>query len=76
MANLCFIALAETSEIRSYNFSNCINLQNSLDMDEDELQQIIDQYNKITREKKDTQILLEFSQIEIYLLIEELEEVE
>ncbi|XP_049365262.1 uncharacterized protein LOC125830085 [Solanum verrucosum] len=41
----------------------------------DELQKVIDEYNKIAQEKKDRQILLEASQIEVDLLEEELEEV-
>ncbi|XP_015158901.1 uncharacterized protein [Solanum tuberosum] len=73
-ANLCFMALGETSKVRPYNSSNCNDLQNSLDMVADELQKVIDEYNKIAQEKKDWQILLEASQIEVDLLIEELEE--
>ncbi|KAH0765629.1 hypothetical protein KY285_001500 [Solanum tuberosum] len=49
-ANICFIALGESSE------------------------KVIDEYNKIAQEKKDWQILLEASQIEVDFLEEELEE--
>ncbi|XP_049364757.1 uncharacterized protein LOC125829593 [Solanum verrucosum] len=41
----------------------------------DELQKVIDEYNKIAQEKKDWQILLEASQIEVDLLTEELKDV-
>lgn len=41
----------------------------------EELQNVIDEYNKLFREKKDWQILLEASQIEVYLLQEELDDV-
>ena len=41
----------------------------------DELHKVIDEYNKLAQEKKDWQILLEASQIEVDLLTEELEEV-
>ncbi|KAH0665666.1 hypothetical protein KY285_026872 [Solanum tuberosum] len=40
----------------------------------DELQKVIDEYNKIAQEKKDWQVLLEASQIEVDLLTKELEE--
>ena len=50
MDNLCFIVLSKTSEVGSYSFPNCNDIQNSLDMVTDELQKIIDEYNKITRE--------------------------
>lgn len=69
------MALGETSEVRPFNCPNCNDLQNSLDMVADELQKVIDEYNKIAQDKKDWQILLEASQIEVDLLTEELEEV-
>ncbi|KAH0636478.1 hypothetical protein KY289_036393 [Solanum tuberosum] len=56
------MALGETSE-------------NSLDMVTYELQKVIDEYNKLAQEKKDWQILLEASQIEVNLLTKELEEI-
>ncbi|KAH0755142.1 hypothetical protein KY290_025412 [Solanum tuberosum] len=74
MTNLCFMALGETSEVRPFNCPNCNDLQSSLDMVADELQKVIDEYNKIAQEKKDWQVLLEASQIEVDLLMEELEE--
>ncbi|XP_049394650.1 uncharacterized protein LOC125858929 [Solanum stenotomum] len=75
IANICFMALGKTSEVISFNCPNCNDLQDSLDMFTDELQKVIDEYNKIAQEKKDWQILLEASQIEVDILTEELEEV-
>jgi len=69
------MALGETNEVRLFNYTNCNDLQNSLDMVTNELQKFIDEYNKIAQEKKDCQILLEASQIEVDLFAEELEEV-
>lgn len=41
----------------------------------DELQKVIEEYNKIAQENKVRHIILKASQIEVDLLIEELEEV-
>lgn len=74
MANSCFLSLGERTEVTSYNYPNCNDLQNSLDMVTDELQKFIDEYNKVAQEKKVQMILLEASQIEVDLLTKELEE--
>jgi len=51
--NICFMVLGESSEVRPFNYSNCNDFQNSLDMVTDELHKVTDEYNKIAREKKD-----------------------
>jgi len=47
------MVLDETSEVRPFNCPNYNDLQNSLDMIADELQKVIDEYNKIAQEKND-----------------------
>lgn len=69
------MTLSETNEVRSFNYSKCNNLQASMDIFTDELPKLIDDYNKVTQEKKDWQILLEASLIEVDILGEELEKV-
>lgn len=64
----------QTCEVRTYNCSECDNLQKSLDMVSDELQNVINEKNKLAQEEKNWQFLLEASQIEVDLLTKELEE--
>ena len=66
------MALSETNEIRYFKCCKFNDLQDSFDMVTNELQKVIDAYNKISQEKKDWQILLEASLTELYLLAEEL----
>ena len=47
------MALSETIEVRSFKFSNCNDLQDSLDMVNDELQKVIDAHNKIYCSRKE-----------------------
>ena len=47
------MTLGETSELIPSNCSNYNDLQDSLDMVTDELQKVIDAYNKISHERKE-----------------------
>lgn len=51
-ANICFIAIGETSKVRNSIYPNYYNLQNTIDMSKDELQKVIDEYNIIKHLKK------------------------
>ncbi|XP_059310153.1 uncharacterized protein LOC132061332 [Lycium ferocissimum] len=72
---MCFMAKSDTSEVRTPSCSKCIDLQATLDLVTDDLQKMIDEYNKLAKEKKNWQIQLEASQIEVDLLEEELGEI-
>lgn len=75
IANICFMAIGETSEVRIPKCHNFYYLQNTIDMITDELQKVIGEYNKISNEKKNQEILLEESQVEVNLAQEELDEI-
>lgn len=45
------MAIIETSEVRSSNCPNCLNIQTSTDLVTDDLQKLIDEYNKLAKEK-------------------------
>lgn len=59
----------EPGEVRSLNCPNCTDLQTFLDLATGDLQNMMDEYNKLAKEKKDLQILLE---ARVNLLEEEL----
>lgn len=53
------MALGETSMVRNSICPNFYDLQNTIDMLTDELQKVFDEYNVISNEKKNWEILLE-----------------
>lgn len=74
-ANIYFMEIKESSEVRTPNYPKCLDSQNTFDIITDELQKVIDVYNKLSKDKKNWKILLEASTIEVNLLQEELYDV-
>ncbi|KAH0646552.1 hypothetical protein KY284_034436 [Solanum tuberosum] len=75
-ANICFMALEETNQ-QNKNDASEEDSSESTDvcfMALGETSKVIDEYNKLANEKKNWQISLEVSQVEVDLLLEELGE--
>ena len=74
-ANICFMAIGESSKVRDSDCPSCENLRTTIDLITDDFQKVLDEYKKLLQEKKDWKVLLEASEIEVDFLKEELEEV-
>lgn len=46
------MTIGDSSEVRPDNYYNCDTLGSNLDMITNEIQKVIDEYNKLSQEKK------------------------
>ncbi|XP_070031327.1 uncharacterized protein [Nicotiana tomentosiformis] len=59
----CFMTLGERSEVRSYNYDRCNEIQDSLDLTLKESQRMLNELRRLNREKKDWELKLEVCEI-------------
>nr|XP_016462478.1 PREDICTED: uncharacterized protein LOC107785644 [Nicotiana tabacum] len=59
----CFMTLGERSEVRSYNYDRCNEMQDSLDLTLKESQRMLNELRRLNMEKKDWELKLEVCEI-------------